>query len=52
MKFLVDECLSPDLTKRAHTKGHGEASHLIWLGRAGLKDWELKPSSSAATGPS
>lgn len=43
MKFLIDECLSPELTKLAHAKGHGELSHVVWLGRAGLKDWELKP---------
>lgn len=43
MKFLVDECLSPELVKLAHAKGHGESSHVVWLGRAGLKDWELKP---------
>jgi len=43
MKFLVDECLSPELTKLAHAKGHGESPHVVWLGRAGLKDWELKP---------
>jgi hypothetical protein len=43
MKCLIDECLSPELTKLAHAKGHGESSHVVWLGRAGLKDWELKP---------
>jgi hypothetical protein len=43
MKFLVDECLSPELTKLAHAKGHGESSHVVWLGHAGQKDWELKP---------
>ncbi len=43
MKFLVDECLSPALTKRAHARGYGESSHVVWLGRSGLKDWELKP---------
>jgi hypothetical protein len=43
MKFLIDECLSPELTKLAHAKGHGALSHAVWLGRAGLKDWELKP---------
>ena len=42
MKFLVDECLSPDLTKLAHARGYGESTHVVWLGRAGLKDWELK----------
>jgi hypothetical protein len=43
MKFLIDECLSPELTKLAHARGYGESSHIVWLGRAGLKDWELKP---------
>lgn len=43
MKFLIDKCLSPELTKLAHAKGHGELSDVVWLGRAGLKDWELKP---------
>ena len=43
MKFLVDECLSPELTKLAHARGHGKSSHVVWLGRAGLKDWELRP---------
>jgi hypothetical protein len=39
MKFLIDE----ELTKLAHARGYGESSHIVWLGRAGLKDWELKP---------
>jgi hypothetical protein len=43
MKFLIDECQSPELTKLARAEGHGESSHVVWLGRAGLKDWELKP---------
>lgn len=43
MKFLLDECLSPELTKLAHARGYGELSHIVLLGRAGLKDWELKP---------
>lgn len=43
MKFLVDECLSPELAKLARARGHGESSHVVWLGRGGLKDWELKP---------
>ncbi len=42
MKFLIDECLSPRLTKLAHAEGYGESSHVVWLNRAGLKDWELK----------
>jgi predicted nuclease of predicted toxin-antitoxin system len=43
MKFLVDECLSPESTKLAYTWGYDQSSHVVWLGRAGLKDWELKP---------
>lgn len=43
MKFLIDECLSPELVRIAHERGHGEASHVVWLGLSGLKDWELKP---------
>jgi hypothetical protein len=43
MKFLIDECLSPELSRRARAEGHGESSHLVWLGLAGRKDWQLKP---------
>jgi hypothetical protein len=42
MKFLIDECLSPEMTKLAIARGYGESSHVVWLGRAGSKDWELK----------
>ncbi|WP_192800831.1 DUF5615 family PIN-like protein [Brucella tritici] len=42
MKFLIDECLSPELAKIAKGKGHGETSHIVWMGLAGRKDWELK----------
>ena len=43
MKFLIDECLSPKLVELAHTRGYGESSHIVWLGRSGAKDWELMP---------
>ena len=43
MKFLVDECLSPELAKRAIQTGHEESSHITWMGLSGRKDWELKP---------
>lgn len=43
MKFLVDECLSPELTHRAHAGGYVDSSHVTWMGRSGWKDWELKP---------
>ena len=42
LKFLIDECLSPQLTKLAHAEGYGESLHVVWLNRAGMKDWELK----------
>ncbi|MFU0506408.1 DUF5615 family PIN-like protein [Pseudaminobacter sp. NGMCC 1.201702] len=43
MKFLIDECLSPKLTELALERGFGESSHIVWLGRAGAKDWDLLP---------
>lgn len=42
MKLLIDECLSPQLVKLAHERGYGESSHVVWLGKAGASDWELK----------
>ena len=42
MKLLIDECLSPDLVAVAVRDGHPESSHVVWLGKAGWKDWELK----------
>jgi predicted nuclease of predicted toxin-antitoxin system len=52
MKFLVDECLSPELVKLAHDRGYGESSHVVWRHLQGKKDWELNsnPSFSMATG--
>jgi Domain of unknown function (DUF5615) len=41
MKLLIDECLSPELTKLAQRRGH-ESSHVVWLGKGGWKDWHLK----------
>jgi hypothetical protein len=43
MKFLIDECLSPELAKMALEQGYGETSHVVWMKLGGLKDWELKP---------
>jgi len=43
MKFLIDECLSPELAQMAHDRGHGESSHVVWIGRGGIKDWDLLP---------
>jgi len=41
MKFLIDECLSPDLAQMARDRGHGESSHVVWIGRGGVKDRDL-----------
>lgn len=38
MKFLIDECLSPDLAKIARESRYPESSHVRWLGLAGAKD--------------
>jgi len=43
VKFLIDECLSPELAKRAEAAGHAGSSHVAWLGRSGASDRELKP---------
>jgi len=42
MKLLIDECLSEELAKLARQRGHAEASHIVWIGKRGWKDWELK----------
>jgi uncharacterized protein DUF5615 len=42
LKFLIDECLSPKLVELAISHGFVESSHVVWIGKAGLKDWELK----------
>ena len=39
MKFLVDECLSPDLVALARKRGHGESTHVTWLGLRSRTDW-------------
>ncbi|MFP5236011.1 MAG: DUF5615 family PIN-like protein [Acidobacteriota bacterium] len=41
-KLLIDECLSAELALMAREQGHHEASHVVWIGKSGWKDWELK----------
>jgi Domain of unknown function (DUF5615) len=41
VKFLIDECLSPELVAIAHARGHGESSHVTWLGMRSRKDWSI-----------
>jgi hypothetical protein len=43
LKFLIDECLSPELVDVAHAAGHLEATCVRNLGRSGTKDWNLMP---------
>ncbi|MER8911541.1 DUF5615 family PIN-like protein, partial [Mesorhizobium sp. M0854] len=38
MKFLIDECLSPELAKLAREPRFPESSHVRWLGLVGAKD--------------
>jgi predicted nuclease of predicted toxin-antitoxin system len=40
MKFLIDECLSAKLVGVCRERGH-EATHVVWLGKQGWKDWNL-----------
>ena len=41
-KLLIDECLSAELALMARERGHHEASHVVWIGKSGWKDWGLK----------
>jgi predicted nuclease of predicted toxin-antitoxin system len=41
MKLLIDECLSPELAKLAHGRGHGASSHVVWLKKNEWEDWSL-----------
>jgi hypothetical protein len=41
-KLLIDERLSAELALMARERGHHQASHVVWVGKAGWKDWELK----------
>ena len=43
MKLLIDECLSAELARLAVERGHVGSSHVRWIGKAGMKDWNLLP---------
>jgi hypothetical protein len=43
VKALVDECLSTELVGLAAARGHLGSSHVRWIGKGGLKDWNLLP---------
>jgi hypothetical protein len=40
-RFLVDECLSPELVQVAVEAGHAESTCVLHRGLAGMKDWQL-----------
>jgi predicted nuclease of predicted toxin-antitoxin system len=41
VKFLVDECLSPDLAAVARARGFHESTHVTWLGMRSRSDWSI-----------
>jgi len=41
VKFLIDECLSPELARIARERGFGESTHVTWLGLRSRKDWAI-----------
>ena len=41
MKFLIDECLSPELATLARERGFGGSTHVTWLGLGGRPDWDI-----------
>lgn len=41
MKFLIDECLSPELADVARREGYPESTHVNWLGLTSAKDWTI-----------
>jgi predicted nuclease of predicted toxin-antitoxin system len=43
MKFLIDECLSPELAELAQKRGYPDSAHVVYRGIGGIKDWDLVP---------
>jgi predicted nuclease of predicted toxin-antitoxin system len=41
VKFLIDECLSPELVALARALGFHESTHVTWLGMRSRKDWAI-----------
>ena len=41
MKFLIDECLSPDLVEIARSRGFGSSTHVVRLGLQSKEDWAI-----------
>ena len=49
-KFLIDECLSPELAEMAVQRGHGESTCVRNRGWSGLKDYQLVQRLSCTCG--
>jgi predicted nuclease of predicted toxin-antitoxin system len=41
VKFVIDECLSPELVALARARGFHESTHVTWLGMRSRKDWAI-----------
>jgi predicted nuclease of predicted toxin-antitoxin system len=41
VKFLIDECLSPELAAIARERGFPESTHVTWLGMRSEDDWAI-----------
>jgi predicted nuclease of predicted toxin-antitoxin system len=41
VKFLIDECLSPELAELARARGFAESMHVTRLGLTSAKDWTI-----------
>jgi len=41
VKFLIDECLSPDLVADARAGGHVDSTHVTWLSLTARPDWAI-----------
>ena len=41
MKFLIDECLSPELVETARNRSYHGSTHVNWLGLTSEIDWIL-----------
>jgi predicted nuclease of predicted toxin-antitoxin system len=43
VKFLIDQCLSPELAELARQRGYIGSAHVSQRNRAAAKDWQLMP---------
>jgi Domain of unknown function (DUF5615) len=43
VKFLIDQCLPPELAEMARRRGYIESVHVSHRNRSGATDWHLMP---------